>query len=150
VCNIAYKFWPNNISSAQNIFSCMKPNFNYAIYITSHTLYNFIVFVVQEGFTYEQKTNCNWDYPSHSYNSPTSNMSVFCIQCYLSTGDRTLYSYIFLIFCHIRDKCLWTLDSGAPVLWTCSGYFQEYTQYSDLYVVIYNARETTIHIRHLY
>jgi hypothetical protein len=80
-------------------------------------------------------------------------MRVFCIQCYLLTGGCTLCSYIFLIrviFSHIRDKCLWTLDSGAPVLCTFSGYFQEYTQYSDLYVVTYDACETTIHIRHLY
>lgn len=113
VFKISWAVWSQTLNTTQS---------------TIYYWYNIFVFVVHESFTSQQMTYCNADNSSHSYNSLTSNMRVFWIQCHLLTEEWTLYSYIFIIrviFCYIRDKRLWTspgreLIQSTIKWWPCT------------------------------
>lgn len=95
------------------VFKISSAEQSYTMNTTQSTsllkLYTISLCLWSSRFYMSTKDKMKCYYPSHSHNSPTSNMRVFYIQCYLLTGDCTLCTYIFLIrviFCYIRDKCV--------------------------------------------
>jgi len=112
LCNITYKFQPNNISTVFKISSAVRSRTLNTTQSTSllklHTI-SLCLWSKKVLHVNKRQTEMHITLPIPIILLPPT--WVFCTQLYLLTGDSALCSYNFLIrviLCYTRDKCLWT------------------------------------------